>query len=107
MMKKLQLLLAWGVLFPVSVFAQEIYMIGPMIHFNFSEHQCHVSYAIEASYWNIDHFPYSADVGLEFEKGKFRIYSEAQTGVGLIGVASGPFIEFAKDKGVRGGLQLS
>ena len=84
----------------ISIFyikSQTIWTIGPMIHFNFGEDKLKVSYNIEAAYWNYSKFPWSVDFALEFEKKKFRLYSEGQTGFGLGGIAAGPVIEFDRE----------
>lgn len=89
-----------------SVLAQEIWSIGPMLHINFGGEKRTTSFAIEAAYWNIDRFPYSVDFAIEFDRGAVRLYSEAQTGIGLAGVSVGPVIEFARNPGgVRLGMQ--
>jgi len=78
-----------------------------MVSLNFEGKKVIPSYAIEASYWHIKGFPYGFDAALEFQKGKFRIYSEAQTGIGLVGLSAGPFIEFAKGSKPKAGLQIT
>jgi hypothetical protein len=86
--------------------AQEFWTIGPMLKINFGgEKKWTVSYALEGAYWNVSAFPHSADVGLEFEKGKFRIYSEAQTGIGVAGLSAGPVLQFGS--GIKLGWQGS
>lgn len=75
-------------------FSQEIWTIGPMLHLNFGGTPKSTSFAIEAAYWNITRFYYGVDAGIEFDHGRIRVYSEAQTGVGLTGVALGPVVEF-------------
>ena len=84
----------------VAVNAQraQVWMIGPMVHFNFSEKKMHPSFGVELSWWDYTHFPYSFDAGIEFEKKKFRIYSEAQTGIGLLGISFGPALEYRSDE---------
>jgi hypothetical protein len=89
---------------PKMLVAQELFTLGPMVHFNIGD-KFRPAYGLEFSYWNYEHFPYSIDVGMEFEKSKFRIYSEAQTGIALTGVSAGPFIEFEKQAPVQVGLQ--
>jgi hypothetical protein len=79
-----------------------------MIHFNFGGEKPRVSYAVEVAYWNLEHFFYSVDGGLELESGKFRIYSELQTGIGLAGAACGPVLEFnTRQGGTHLGVQGS
>jgi hypothetical protein len=74
--------------------AQEVWTIGPMLHYNFGGGKKTTSFAIEAAYWNIYKFPYGLDFGIEFDKQKVRLYSEVQTGIGITGVALGPVVEF-------------
>ncbi|HET6244236.1 MAG: hypothetical protein H0V01_15780 [Bacteroidetes bacterium] len=73
----------------------QTWMFGPMVHVNFGGEKTSVSYALEFSYWNYRSFPYSFDFAFELEKGKMRIYSEAQTGVGFAGIAAGPVLEYS------------
>jgi hypothetical protein len=87
--------------------AQGVYTIGPMLHFNIGDKPMRTSFGIEFAYWNIDHTPYGFDVGFDCQKGKFRLYSEMQTGIGVMGMSSGPFIEFRKDALANLGLQGS
>lgn len=70
-----------------------IWMIGPMLHTNFGIDGIHFSLALEASYWDITHFPYGYDAGIEFEKNKVRIYTELQSGIGLAGISGGPVLQ--------------
>jgi hypothetical protein len=76
----------------------QVWMLGPMLHFNISQKKMHPSFGIELSYWNYAHYPYSIDGAIEFEKKKIRIYSEAQTGIGVLGFSLGPVIEFRTDE---------
>jgi hypothetical protein len=87
-------------------FAQEAFTIGPMVHFSIGN-KFRPAYGLEFSYWNFSHFPYSIDFGIDFEKSKFRIYSEAQTGIGITGISAGPCIEFKKESPIQLGLQGS
>jgi hypothetical protein len=87
-------------------FAQEAFTIGPMVHFTIGN-KFRPSYGLEFAYWNYSHFPYSIDFGIDFEKSKFRIYSEIQTGIVITGVSAGPCVEFKKDSPVQVGLQGS
>jgi len=76
-------------------FSQDIYTFGPMVHLNFGGgSKANISYGLEFAYWNIDHFPYSIDGGIEYGKKKLRIYSELQTGIGAIGLGAGPVYQF-------------
>jgi hypothetical protein len=84
------------ILISVSALAQtnEVFMIGPMLHLNIANKKRPLSFGIELSYWNYDNFPYSVDGCVEFEKGKIRLYSEVQTGIGVAGISAGPVLEF-------------
>jgi hypothetical protein len=80
--------------------AQEIWTVGPMVQINFGGgEKLRPSFAIEIAYWKVKGFPYSVDFALEFEKGKTRIYSELQTGIGIAGLSAGPVFEFNKKEG--------
>ena len=79
-------------------FSQQLWTIGPMYHVNFGNGKAHGSFAIEVAYWNVKHFPYSIDGGIEFEKGSFRMYSELQTGIIVTGISIGPVLEFNLEK---------
>ena len=105
-MKKYLLLLSFISIISTAAYSQ-IVMVGPMVQFNFEGKKVKPSFAIEASYWLLKDFPYGFDAALEFQKGKFRIYTEAQTGIGLAGVSAGPFIEFAKSSPVKAGVQFT
>lgn len=97
-------------LMPISYFAsaQTIWTVGPMLHVNFGGGKAKVSYSVEVAYWNFSGFPYSIDFAAEFESKRIRLYSEAQTGVGVAGVAAGPVLEFQTDKSAtKLGLQVS
>ena len=78
-----------------------------MVQLNFEGKKVKPSFAIEASYWRLEGFPYGADAAIEFQKGKIRLYAEAQTGIGVAGLSAGPFIEFAKATRVKGGFQMT
>ena len=92
----------------LDAFPQEIWTIGPMFHLNFGDKKRSVSFAIEAAYWNVKGFPHSVDFAIEFDKGKLRLYSEAQTGIGITGVSLGPVLEFNfRESKTRVGLQGS
>lgn len=75
---------------------QEVWTIGPMLHYNFGGEKRHFSWAIELAYWNIKNIPYSLDGGIEFSKKRIRLYSEVQTGIGVTGVSVGPVLEINK-----------
>ncbi|HEX2532620.1 MAG TPA: hypothetical protein VHK69_02725 [Chitinophagaceae bacterium] len=100
------LLMLIGTLITSLCFSQ-IVMVGPMVHFNFEGKKVRTSWAVEASYWKLGGFPYGFDAAVEYQKGKFRLYTEAQTGIGVAGLSAGPFIEFAKASPVRGGFQMT
>ncbi|MBA4241589.1 MAG: hypothetical protein C0448_12750 [Sphingobacteriaceae bacterium] len=79
-----------------KTFGQEVWTIGPMLHYNFGGEKRHFSWAIELAYWNIKNVPYSLDGGVEFSKKRIRLYSEVQTGIGVTGVSVGPVLEINK-----------
>jgi hypothetical protein len=92
----------------LNTFAQEIWTVGPMFHINFGAGKRSTAFSIEAAYWNITHFIYSVDAGLEIERGKLRLYSEGQTGIGVTGLSLGPVLEFNfPESKVRLGMQGS
>ncbi len=73
---------------------REVFMIGPTLHFNFEKENFNVSYGVECSYWNWKKIPYSFDAGLEYGKKKIRLYTEAQTGIGVLGISWGPVLQY-------------
>ena len=81
-----------------------------MIHINIGGEKHTKAFSIEAAYWNITHFIYSVDADVEIEKGKLRLYSEGQTGLGVTGVSFGPVVEFQfpgiKNQGWITGIML-
>lgn len=96
-MKRLILLSSIFILsFSFKAFAQEVWTIGPMLHYNFGGEKRHFSWAVELAYWNIKNVPYSFDAGIEFGKKRVRIYGEAQTGIGVTGLSVGPVLEINK-----------
>jgi hypothetical protein len=108
-MRKYILYLLLTLIIAKNAYSQKphVWMIGPMLHFNFGDKKMHTSFGIELAYWNYAHFPYSFDGGIEFEKQKTRLYSEAQTGIGIIGLSLGPVMEFRTGDGVKLGIQGS
>jgi len=81
-----------------SLFSQNVWTIGPMVHINFGNEKSHISYSLECAYWNISHVPYSVDAGIEYEPHKFRLYSELQTGIEVTGIGLGPVLELNTEK---------
>jgi hypothetical protein len=101
-------LLSFSLLSKAQVNTTPTYLVGPMLHFNFGNGENHFSFGLEGSAWLLDSnfpIPPSIDFGFEYEKGKFRVYSEFQTGA-LIGLSAGPVIEFS-DEDPRFGFQSS
>ncbi len=89
-------------------FSQTIWSVGPMLHVNIGNHKAKCSWNVEAAYWNFTGFPWSIDMAMEFEKKKTRIYSEAQTGIGVGGISFGPVLEVNReDKKMNLGWQTS
>lgn len=96
-MKRLIVLSVFFLLsFSFKTFSQEVWTIGPMLHYNFGGEKRHFSWAVELAYWNIKNVPYSFDAGIEFGKKRVRIYGEAQTGIGVTGLSVGPVLEINK-----------
>ncbi|HEX2395545.1 MAG TPA: hypothetical protein VHI78_09365 [Bacteroidales bacterium] len=86
----------------------EVWMLGPMLHFNIADKHMKTSFGVELSYWNYEHFPYSFDVGIDFQKGSIRLYSEGQTGIGFLGLSFGPVLELRTSEGqLKTGIQGS
>ncbi len=87
---------------------KEVWMLGPMLHYNIGGEKNRWSFSLELAYWNYEKFPYSFDAAIEFEKQKIRLYSEVQTGIGLAGLAVGPLVEFrTKEFAIKAGFQGS
>ncbi len=109
MKKKLMLFLGAWLLTSGFAQCQEVWTIGPMLHINFGGGEKRsTSFGIETAYWNLKSFPYSADFGVEFDRGKIRLYSEAQTGIGVAGISIGPVVEFnTKERNTKLGIQGS
>lgn len=92
----------------LPVQAQHVYTVGPMLHYNFGGNsKGQFSFGMEASYWNAFNFPYGMDLGVDFEKGRFRLYTEAQTGLIFGGISAGPYLELPKGAPAKLGLQTS
>ena len=108
-MKALRFLITTTLLVGASTlsFAQEIWSIGPMLHFNFGGEKPRTTFSIETAYWNIDAFPYSVDFAVEFGRNKVFIYSEVQTGIGITGVSFGPVVQLSSKYGSHIGVQGS
>lgn len=103
--RKLVFVLSLLVVANVSL-AQEVWMVGPMLHVNFGRGKPTVSFAMEVAYWNITNFPHSVDFGIEFDRRKTtRFYSEVQTGIGIAGVSAGPVFQVGGGDGAKLGLQ--
>jgi hypothetical protein len=88
----------------------QIYLIGPTLHYNIGGEKNCFSWGIEFSYWNWekklhqDAPPIGIDVGIDISKGRKRIYSEIQAGIG-IGASLGYVYEISNTN--YGGLQCS
>lgn len=89
-----------------EVRAQDVISVGPMLHFNFGEKKPKVSWGIEAAaWWYENNFPVSTSLGLERKQGNAILYVQGQTGVGIAGLAAGPYLEFRKGDTAVLGLQ--
>lgn len=103
---KLLVVPALLLLLSFNVRAQDVISVGPMLHFNFGDQKPRVSWGIEAAaWWYEDNFPVSASFGYERKHGGNVLYLQGQTGVGLAGLAAGPYLEFRKDDTAMLGLQ--
>lgn len=96
-MKKYLVLISFILICYHKLHSQSIWTIGPMLHININDKKLKCSYSLEVAYWNFNGFPWSIDGALEFERKKFRLYTEGQTGFGLGGISSGPVLEFNKE----------
>lgn len=86
--------------------AQDVFSVGPSLHFNFGDKKPKVSWGVEASlWWFEDRFPISANFGFDHRKGSTVLYSQAQTGIAVAGISAGPYIEFRKEEPAVLGLQ--
>ena len=95
-------------LFLILFSSSQIYTIGPMFHYYFGDRKGAFSWGIEGAMWDFSkRIPYGYDVGLEFQKSKFRIYSEIQTGIIFAGVSGGLGLAFKKEERVKLFLQGS
>jgi len=104
---KLLLLPLLFLLLQTNAFAQDVFSIGPAINFNFGDKKPKVSWGVEASLWWFEDYkvPFSANLGFDHRKGSTILYTQAQTGVALIGLSAGPYIEFKKEEPTVIGLQ--
>ena len=112
------------IIFLVSVMFSKLYsqnneilgLIGPSFHFNFEKGgKMKFSGGLEFSGWfgknggGLDMLTKSPgfDVGIEFEQGKIRLYSEAQYGF-IVGASAGPVLQYSfSDKKICTGFQTS
>ena len=79
-----------------------------MLHINIGNKQVKASLGFELAYWNFSHnLPYGCDIGIEHEKSKWRIYSEAQTGFIWGGLSAGPCLEIRKESNCKLFVQTS
>ncbi len=108
MRRKIILIIICFLSLNLKTIGQSIWTIGPMIHYNFGGEKRHFSWAIEVAYWNIKNIPISIDGGVEFSKKRIRLYSEAQTGIGVTGLSIGPVLEINKiERKVHLGIQTT
>jgi hypothetical protein len=91
----------------INSYSQELWTIGPMLHVNFGGEKRSTSFGIESAYWNINATPWSIDFGVEFDRGKTRLYSELQTGIGITGISFGPVVQFNTGDAAKLGVQGS
>lgn len=95
-------------IFTVFANAQQVYTIGPMFHVNFGNKIVTTSWGVEAAFWDFSSvYPVGFDLGLEWQKPKFRMYTEAQTGIYFAGTSGGFGCEFQKENSPKLFLQGS
>ncbi|MEJ8758581.1 hypothetical protein WG947_16320 [Pontibacter sp. H259] len=104
---KYKLLFVFALLAFTQATAQDVFSVGPALHFNFGDKKPKVSWGIEASVWWFEDYnvPFSANLGFDRRNGSTILYTQAQTGVGVLGVSAGPFIEFKPNASPIIGLQ--
>ncbi|WP_266203209.1 hypothetical protein [Pontibacter kalidii] len=103
---KNKLLLLVALLAFSSAKAQDVFSVGPALHFNFGDKKPKVSWGVEASlWWFEDQFPVSGSLGFDRRKGSTVLYMQAQTGIGIAGVSAGPYLELRKEDVAVLGLQ--
>ncbi|WP_144266350.1 hypothetical protein [Pontibacter ummariensis] len=103
---KLKLLLLVVLLGFSTAQAQDVFSVGPAIHFNFGEKKPKVSWGVEAAvWWFEDQFPISGNLGFDRRRGSTVLYMQAQTGVGVAGISAGPYLELRKEDSPVLGLQ--
>ena len=88
--------------------AGPVVFFGPMCHWEFGNQGHHFTWGVEESYWKlVGSWPLGFDVGFEFGRPGYRIYTEAQAGIVAAGLAAGPVLEFGGGKGAQWGFQNS
>lgn len=89
-----------------EVRAQDVFTVGPTLHFNFGDKRPRVSWGVEASlWWYKDAFPVSGSFGFDHRKGSSVLYLQGQTGVALAGISAGPYLQLKKGEAPALGLQ--
>ncbi|WP_242929465.1 hypothetical protein [Pontibacter vulgaris] len=102
---KLLLVITAG-MFASEVKAQDAFSVGPMLHYNFGSKKPKISWGVEAAVWWYENgFPVSGNFGFDRRKGSTALYTQVQTGVGVVGVAAGPYVEFRKEESAILGFQ--
>jgi len=88
--------------------AQSVYSVGPMLHINIGNKHVKASFGFELAYWSFSHtLPYGCDIGIEHQKSKWRVYTEAQAGIIWGGISAGPCLEIRKDSSCKMFIQTS
>lgn len=85
-----------------------------MVHWNYGGGASRLSISLEGSYWfdpTKTPVPIGFDYALEWQPpGIWRIYSEAQTGILLLGYSAGPVLEFGRGRfmpGLQGSMWVN
>jgi hypothetical protein len=100
-----------SILITTILFIQELssqfVFVGPMVHWRFgSTVEKQIDYGLEASFWE-DDVQVGVDLGVDFSKNKFRVYSELEPSLIIIGLSGGMVVEFSKNEMSKLGFQGS
>jgi hypothetical protein len=94
--------------------ARPKHFLGPMIHWNYGDGASRLSVSLEGSYWfdpEKTPIPVGFDYALEWQSpGVWRIYSEAQAGILIVGYGAGPVLEFGQGRftpGLQGTMWMN
>ena len=83
-----------------ALFPKEILTLNFQINYHFSNKvtQSKWTATIESNYWKVvEGVPLGVNLGYEFGENTSLVYSELQTGIALLGISSGGYIDFSHD----------